>query len=53
MYCSQVWHPYLKKDIMMLERIQRIATEFVLMTTLLITMSYQTKLSSADDDDDS
>ena len=30
-YCSPVWRPYLIKDILQLERIQRRATKFILM----------------------
>lgn len=30
LYCSQVWRPHLIKDIVMLERIQRRATKFIL-----------------------
>ena len=29
-YCSQLWRPYLLKDIITLERIQRCATKFIL-----------------------
>ena len=29
-YCSSIWHPYLIKDIILLERIQRRATKFIL-----------------------
>ena len=29
-YCSTIWRPYLHKDILMLEKIQRRATEFIL-----------------------
>ena len=29
-YCSQIWHPYLLKDITTFERLQRRATKFIL-----------------------
>ena len=29
-YCSQIWHPYLLKDIIIFERLQRRATKFIL-----------------------
>ena len=34
-YCSSIWHPYLIKDIILLERIQRRATKFILNDYLL------------------
>ena len=30
LYCTQVWHPHLMKDILNLERIQRRATKYIL-----------------------
>ena len=30
LYCSQIWHPYLRKDIKLIENVQRHATKFIL-----------------------
>ena len=40
-YSSQLWNPYLIKDIVMLERIQRCATKFILND---YTSSYKSRL---------
>ena len=48
MYCTPIWHPYLLKDILNIERIQRHATKFILndydsnYKTLLLTLKLLT-----------
>ena len=42
-YCSQVWRPYLLKDISQIERVQRRATKFILND---YSLDYKSRLSS-------
>ena len=42
-YCSQLWRPRLKKDILMLEKVQRRATKFILND---YTSSYKDRLTN-------
>lgn len=45
LYCSQLWRPYLIKDIIKLERIQRRATKFILNN---FSLDYKSRLQSLD-----
>ena len=42
-YCSVIWRPYLRRDIIVLEKLQRRATKFILND---YTSDYKTRLSS-------
>ena len=42
-YCSVIWRPYLRRDIIVLEKLQRRATKFILND---YTSDYKTCLSS-------
>lgn len=42
-YCSQIWRPYLVKDIIQLEKVQRRSTKFILQHT---NMNYRERLKS-------
>jgi len=46
-YCIQVWAPYFKKDINVLEKVQRRATKFVQCTK---NLSYEQTLEYREDD---
>ena len=42
-YCSPLWRPYLIKDILLLERVQRRATKFILGD---YSMDYKSRLTN-------
>ena len=42
-YCSQIWRPYLVKDIIILEKVQRRSTKFILHNT---NLTYKERLQS-------
>ena len=42
-YCSVIWKPYLRKDILILEKVQKRATKFILND---FVMDYKTQLST-------